>query len=65
MFNELKRETFVYNDRGFENFSDMSIKLLNKHASIKMKYKTGNHMPFIAKDLSKQLWKDRKLEVTM
>ena len=55
MFNELKRETFVYNDRGFENFCDMSIKLLNKHASIKMKYKTGNHMPFIAKDLSKQL----------
>ena len=36
LFNELKRETFVNNDRGFEKFRDMSIKLLNKHAPIKI-----------------------------
>ena len=29
LFNELKRETFVNNDRGFEKLCDMSIKLLN------------------------------------
>ena len=29
LFNELKRETFVNNDRGFEKFCDMSIKLLS------------------------------------
>ena len=61
MFNELKRETFVNNDRGFEKFCDMSIKLLNKHAPIKMKYKRGNHMPFITKDLSKAIMKRSKL----
>ena len=56
-FNELKRETFVSNDRGFEKFCDMSIKLLNKHAPIKMKYRRGNHMPFTTKDLSKAIMK--------
>ena len=61
LFNKLKRETFVNNDRGFENFCDMSIKLLNKHALIKMKYKRGNHMPFIAKDLSKAIVKRSQL----
>ena len=39
----------------------MSIKLLNKHAPIKMKYKRGNHMPFITKDLSKEIMKRLKL----
>ena len=58
---ELKRETFVNNDRGFEKFCDMSVKLLNKHAPIKMKYKRGNHMPFITKDLSKAIMKRSKL----
>ena len=61
MFNELKRETFVNNDRGFEKFCDMSVKLLNKHAPIKMKYKRGNHMPFITKDLSKAIMKRSQL----
>ena len=32
-------ETFVNNDRGFEKFRDMSIKLLNKHAPIKNLFK--------------------------
>ena len=33
--NQIKRETFVNNGRGFEKFCDMSIELLNKHAPIK------------------------------
>ena len=61
LFNELKRETFVKNDRGFANFCDMSIKILNKRAPIKKKYKRGNHMPFITKDLSKAIIKRWKL----
>ena len=56
-FNELIRETFVINDRGFEKFCDMSIKLLNKHAPIKKKYKRGNQMLFVTKDLSKAIMK--------
>ena len=35
---ELKRETFVKNDQGFEKFCDMSFKLLNKHAPIKKEW---------------------------
>ena len=49
------------NDPGYEKFCDMSIKLLNKHAPIKMKYKRGNHMPFITKDLSKAIMSRWKL----
>ena len=43
LFNQLKGENFVNNDRGFEK----------KRAPIKMKCKRGNHMPFITKDFSK------------
>ena len=47
----LKGETFVNNDRRFENICGVSIKVLNKHTPIKKKY--GNQMPFVTKDLSK------------
>ena len=57
----LERETVVNNDRGFQNLCDMSIKPLNKHAPIKMKYKRVNHMPFIAKYLSKAITKRSQL----
>ena len=55
MFNELKRENFVNNDRGSKKFCDMSIKLLNKHASIKKKYKRDIKCPFLQKIFLKQL----------
>ena len=38
----LKGETFVNNDRRFENIYDVSMKVLNKHTPIKKKYKRGN-----------------------
>ena len=50
-----------FNDRGFEKFCDTSIKPLNKHAPIKMKYKRGNYMRFVTKDLSKEIMKRSKL----
>ena len=56
MLNELKRETFVNNDRGFETFCDMNIKLLKRHALIKKKHKRG-----VTKDLSKAIMKRSKL----
>ena len=62
LFNELTRENFLNNDRGFEKFCDMSIKLLNKHAPIKKKYKRGNQMHFVTKDLSKVIMKRSKLK---
>ena len=49
------------NDRGFERFCDMSVKLLNKYAPIKKKYKTENQMPFVTKGLSKAIVKTSKL----
>ena len=55
LFNELKRETFVNNDRGFKKFCDIRIKLLNKYAPIKMKYKRGNICPLLQKIFLKQL----------
>ena len=51
---------FINNDRGFEKFCDMSIKLLNKHAPIKKKYKRGNQMPFVTEDLPKAIMKRSK-----
>ena len=61
LFNELKRETFVNNGRGFENFCDMSMKLLNRHAPVIEKYKRGIRMPFVTKYLSKAIMKRSKL----
>ena len=46
---------------GLKIFFDMSIKLSNKHAPIKMKHERGNHMPFITKDPSKAIMKRSKL----
>ena len=64
MFNELKKEIFVNNNRGFEKFYDVSIKLLNKHAPMKKKYKRGNQMPVVTKALSKAIMKRPKLMQT-
>ena len=52
---ELKRETFVNNDRGFEKFCDMSIKLLKKHAPIKKNTKEAIKCPLLQKIFLKQL----------
>ena len=51
----------ISNDLGFEKFCYVSIKLLNKHAPIKKKYKRSNQMPFVTKTLSKAIMKRWKL----
>ena len=54
--------TFVIiDDREFEKFCDINFKLLNKHTPIKKKYKTGNRIPFVKKDLSKAIMRRSKL----
>ena len=51
----------ISNDLGFEKFCYVSIKLLNKRAPIKKKYKRSNQMPFVTKTLSKAIMKRWKL----
>ena len=43
---------FVINDDGF---CEVSVNVLNKHATRKKKYATGNQMPFFIKELSKEI----------
>ena len=38
----------------------MSIKFLNKHPPLKEKYKRGNQIPFVTKDLSRAITKRLK-----
>ena len=59
--NEFSRETFVNNDRVFEKFCDVSIKVLDKHAPIKKRYKRSNQIPFVTKGLSKVIMKRSEL----
>ena len=43
---------FVINDDGF---CEVSVNVLNKHATRKKKYARGNQMPFFIKELSKEI----------
>ena len=55
LLNELRKEDFVNNDKGFEKFCNISINALNKHAPRKKKFVRGSQMPFMTKDLSKEI----------
>ena len=44
--------SFVTNDDGF---CEVSVNVLNKHATRKRKYARGNQMPFFTKELSKEI----------
>ena len=61
LLNELRKEDFVNNDKGFEKFCNISMKVLNKHAPRKKKIVRGNQMPFMTKDLSKEIMKRSRL----
>ena len=53
--NNLSNEVFVNNDNGLERFCITAIDTLNKIAPIKEKYARGNQMPFMTKELSKEI----------
>ena len=51
----MSNEVFVDNDDGLGQFCRITIDTLNLFASIKKKYARGNQMPFITKNLSKEI----------
>ena len=51
------QQTFLNNDYGFEKFCNITLKTLDKYAPRKTKHARGNQMPFMTKDLSKNIMK--------
>ena len=58
---KLSQQTFVNNDYGFEKFYNITLKTLDKYAPRKAKHARGNQMPFMTKDLSKNIMKRSRL----
>ena len=53
-------------DDPYEKLSEIFGYILNHHAPLKEKRITGNHAPFMTKELRvKQLWKNRKAEISI
>ena len=57
LLGKLSQQTFVKNDYGFEKFCNITLKTLDKYA----KHARGNQMPFMTKDLSKNIMKRSRL----
>ena len=55
LVNNLSNEVFSNNDNGLEKFCKTTMDTLNLFAPIKRKYARGNQMPFMTKDLSKEM----------
>ena len=58
---KLSQQTFVNNDYGFEKFCNITLKTLDKYAPRRSKHARGNQMPFMTKDLSKNIMKRSRL----
>ena len=61
LLNELRKEDFANNDKGFVKFCNISKNVLNKHARRKKENVRGNQMLFMTKDLSKEIMKRSRL----
>ena len=61
LLGKLSQQTFVNNDYGFEKFCNITLKTLDKYAPRKAKHARGNQMPFMTKDLSKNIMKRSRL----
>ena len=55
------KEVFENDDEGFQRFFDINLQVLNQHAPQKNKYVLGNQIPFMTKQLSKEITKRSKL----
>ena len=55
LMNDLSNEIFVNNDDGLQKFCKITMDTLNSFAPIKKKYARGNQMPFMTKNLSKEI----------
>ena len=62
LLGKLSQQTFVNNDYGFEKFCNITLKTLDKYAPRKAKHARGNQMPFMTKDLSKNIMKRSLLQ---
>ena len=61
LLEKLSKELFVNNDEGLQRFCDINLQVLNQHAPQEIKYVGGNQMPFITKQLSKEIMKRSRL----
>ena len=52
---KLSNEKFVINGDGLKRFCELSVNILNKQKPRKKRYATGNQMPVITKELSKEI----------
>ena len=57
LLEKLSKEIFEHNDDGLQRFCDINLQVLNQHAPQKIKYVRGNQMPFMTKQLSKEILK--------
>ena len=57
LLNKLRKEDFVSYDKGFEMFCNTSMKVLNKLPPWMKNYARCNQIPFMMKDLSKEIMK--------
>ena len=55
LINNLLNQVFVNNDDGLEKFCKITMDTLNSFAPIRKKYACGNQMPFMTKNLSKEI----------
>ena len=61
LVNNLSNEILSNNDNGIEKFCKTTMDSLNLFAPIKKKYARGNQMPFMTKDLSKEMMTTSRL----
>ena len=61
LFEKLSKQTFTNSDYGFENFCNITLETLDKYAPSKAKHAGGNQIPFMTKDLSKNIMKRSRL----
>ena len=57
LLEKLSQQPFVNKVYGFEKFCNITLKTLDKYAPRKAKHARGNQMPFMTKDLSKNIMK--------
>ena len=53
----LSNKVFVTNDKGLKRFCDINLQVLNQYAPQNIQYVWGNEMPFMTKQLSKEMMK--------
>ena len=63
LLEKLSQQAFVNNDYGFETFCSISPKTLDKYALCKTNHARGSQIPYVTKDLSKNIMKRSRLRI--